>query len=238
MFMLILGIETLAKFGTFLDFQEKSIQIDHTKIAMRPYKSLAKNLIWVIRHPKWTIHTYVPDGKGTFSIDHLEPISTWESTKRTIKIIDAEYNKSDLLEIVTDTCRHVSSVEQINFLRVLTKYEKLFGGTLGDFDTDPVKFNLQMGAKTYHRKSYSVPQRQKAVFKKEVEQLCEIGVLKRHSESEWGSPAFIIPRFDQTVRFLTNFREGNKRIMRTPFMIPKISSILQEMEGFKFATVL
>ena len=71
-----------------------------------------------------------------------------------------------------------------------------------------------------------------------MEQLCHIGVLNRQPESEWGSPAFIIPKLDQTVRFLTDFREVNKRIVRTPFPIPKISSILQEMEGFTFATAI
>ena len=42
MFDLVLCIETLAKFGTVLDFPEHEIQIDHMiDIAMRPYKSLA-----------------------------------------------------------------------------------------------------------------------------------------------------------------------------------------------------
>ena len=95
--------------------------------------------------------------------------------------------------------------------------------TLGYFDTDPVKFDLQMGANAYHGKSYPVPQSQKAVFKRIVEQLCEMGVPKRQSESEWGSPAFIIPGLAQTVWFLTNFWEMNKHIVHTTFPIPKIS---------------
>ena len=40
------------------------------------------------------------------------------------------------------------------------------------------------------------------------------------------------------VRFLTDFREVNKRIVRTPFPIPKISDVLQELEGFTFATTI
>ena len=83
-----------------------------------------------------------------------------------------------------------------------------------------------------------MPQSQKAVSKKEVEQLVNIGVLERQPESEWGYPAFIIPKVDQTVRFLTSFREVNKRIVRTPFPIHKISSTLQEMEGFTFAITI
>ena len=41
-----------------------------------------------------------------------------------------------------------------------------------------------------------------------------------------------------TVRTITNFRELNKWIVRRPFLIPKISTTLQELEGFTYATAL
>jgi hypothetical protein len=34
------------------------------------------------------------------------------------------------------------------------------------------------------------------------------------------------------------FWEVNKRLVRKPFPIPKISTVLQELEGFTFATAL
>ena len=74
-------------------------------------------------------------------------------------------------------------------LALLQKYEKLFDGTLGDFETDPVHFDLKPGVEPYHGRPYPVPQSQMKVFKKEVERLCKIGVLKQQEESEWGSPA-------------------------------------------------
>ena len=46
------------------------------------------------------------------------------------------------------------------------------------------------------------------------------------------------PKKNKTVRFISDFREVNKRIIRTPFPIPKISTVLQEMEGFTYATAL
>ena len=114
----------------------------------------------------------------------------------------------------------------------------MFDGTLGDFKTDPIKLNLRKDTKPYHGRPYPIPHSQLRVFKKEVERLVELGVLKRQPESEWGSPTFIIAKKNGTVRFLSDFREVNKRIIRTPFPIPKISSVLQEMEGFTYATAL
>ena len=157
MFNMILGIETLAKFGTILDLQNGTIQIDHAVVAMKPYKSFARKSNMRVEAFQ-TDNMYVPPSMGTFARNHLEPISTREATKRTIEILDANYEKANLPEVVKDTCGHLSSIEQKQLLLLLTKYEDLFDGTLGDFDTDPVKFNLQLGAKPYHGKPYPVPQ--------------------------------------------------------------------------------
>jgi hypothetical protein len=51
-------------------------------------------------------------------------------------------------------------------------------------------------------------------------------------------PSFIVPKKKNTVRFLSNVWEVNKRLIRKPFPIPKISTVLQELEGFTFATAL
>ncbi len=48
----------------------------------------------------------------------------------------------------------------------------------------------------------------------------------------------MIPQKDMTVRTISDFRELNKRIIRRPFPIPKISTTLQELEGFTYAMAL
>ena len=83
-----------------------------------------------------------------------------------------------------------------------------------------------------------MPHKHKAVLKKEVARLCELGVIAPQNESEWASPTFIIPKKNKQVRFISDFREVNKRIVRKPFPIPKIVEVLQELEGFQFATAL
>ena len=56
--------------------------------------------------------------------------------------------------------------------------------------------------------------------------------------SEWAAPSFIQPKKNKTVFFLTEFWEVNKRLVRKPFPIPKISIVLKELEGFTCATAL
>ncbi len=56
--------------------------------------------------------------------------------------------------------------------------------------------------------------------------------------SEWASPLLIQPKKNGQVQVLTDFREVNKRLVRKPFPLPKISTVLQEMEGFSYAIAL
>jgi hypothetical protein len=114
----------------------------------------------------------------------------------------------------------------------------LFDGTLGDWKTKPVSFQLKEGVLPYHGRAFPVPKVHKETIIKEVERLCQLGVLERQPASEWASPSFIIPKKDKIVCFLSDFREVNKRLVRKPFPIPKISTVLQEIEGFSYATAL
>jgi hypothetical protein len=52
------------------------------------------------------------------------------------------------------------------------------------------------------------------------------------------SPSFIIPKKDHAVCTKSDFRELTKHIVRKPYPIPKISTTLQELEGFTYATTL
>jgi hypothetical protein len=123
-------------------------------------------------------------------------------------------------------------------LQLLKKYKSLFDGTLDDWKTKPVSFQLKEGISPHHGQAFPVPKIHKDTIMKEVERLCKLGVLERQPASEWASPSFIIPKKDNTVCFLSDFWEVNKRLVRKLFPIPKISMVLQEIEGFSFATAL
>ena len=217
----IIGIKTMARLGIVLDFEEKAITIDRIKLEMRPLKNLG-------------------DSKAINNLyrEHIEPNSMREATNRVLEILDANYQKANLAEIVNDYSNHLSVPERHKLLELLTEFEELFNGTLGDFKTDPISFELKEGAKAFHGRPFPIPHIHLETLKREVERLVELGVLKPQPNLEWGSPTFIIPKKNKQVRFISDFREVNKKIVRKPFPIPKSSSTLQEMEGFTYATAL
>ncbi len=92
--------------------------------------------------------------------------------------------------------------------------------------------------KPYHGRAYPILQIHKVVLMNEINRLCSIGVLKWQPSSRWASLTFIIPQKDGTFHTISDFWELNKCIILKPYPIPKISTTLQELEGFTYAMAL
>jgi hypothetical protein len=221
---LILGVKTMKKCCIILDFKNKMITVDEVKLPMHNINYL--------------------QGSSTLralKLNHslaIEPHSTQDATKHITRILDAKYNKADLHSIGRDNCKHLSANQQKKLLQILKKYESLFDGTLGDWKTKPVSFQLKEGVSPYHGQAFPVPKIHNDTIIKEVERLCKLGVLERQPASEWALPSFIIPKKDRTVHVISDFWEVNMRLVGKPCPIPKMSMVLQEIEGFTFATAL
>ncbi len=68
-------------------------------------------------------------------------LSMQEATQRVVHILDTKYEKADLQSVVSANCTHLSLPNQNKLLELLTEYEELFDGTLGDWNTEPVSLS-------------------------------------------------------------------------------------------------
>ena len=115
-----------------------------------------------------------------------EPKSTLEAMQWVVKILGAKYDKADLNAVIADNCKHLSVPDQEKLMKPLTKFEDLFDGTLGDWDTEHVSLKLKEGAKLYHSRPLPTPKAHKETLKKEVQRLCELEVLKWKNQNQNG----------------------------------------------------
>jgi hypothetical protein len=153
----------MKELGIVLDFKSKTITIDEITLPMRNINLL----------------------QGSSTLRELklnnslakEPLSTLDATKRVTRILDAKYAKADFQSIVKNNCKHPSAKNQKKLLQLLVKFESLFDGTLDDWRTKPVSFQLKEGASPYHGRAFLVPKIHKDVLIKEVERLCNWGYL-------------------------------------------------------------
>ena len=160
-----------------------------------------------------------------------------DAAHRAKHILDAKYDKADIEKICEEQAE-LDKPQQSQLAASLHKCEALFDGQLVGWHGQEVKLELQEGAKPYHARAYNMPRCHMLTLKAEVEYLVKIGVLKKVNRSEWAAPTFIIPKKDGSVRFISDFREQNKRMLRKPYPIPNIQDMLLNLEGFQWATSL
>ena len=218
---MILGRDLMHKIGLDLLFSSSEMIWDNATIPMQPADNLDIELI------------------DQFELEVLfahDPTTT--DAERIQGIIDAKYSKADLKK-EAEKCTYLPKTDQEKLHKLLLKYESLFDGTLGTWTTNPVELELKdPNCKPYHANPYPVPHSQEKQMKEEIDRLVEYGVLRKVNRSEWASPMFTIKKPDKSLRSLADMREINKLIKRKPFPLPKISDILQKLEGFEYASSL
>ncbi len=123
---IILGVKTKKKYGIILDFKDKMITVDEVKLPMQNINYLQDSS---------TLHALRLNQSLAMELQ-----STQDATKHVTRVLDAKYQKADLQSIVSNNCKHLSANQQNKLLQLLTKYESLFDGTLGDWKTKLVSF--------------------------------------------------------------------------------------------------
>ena len=148
-----------------------------------------------------------PDHFLTTNIDDLD--LEMESDPLENYILDAKYEKMTARQVV-ESQKHLTATEQQSLETILDMYPVLFDGKLGHYPHKQFHLELEPNSQPVHAKPYSVPVTQESAFKKELNHLLEIGVLRRCGPTEWASPTFIIPKKDGRVRWISDLHELNK----------------------------
>ena len=138
---LIIVINMLTKIGAILNFSDNALTIDKVTLSMRQHDS------------------FMDLNQLSNSLtERLEPQSTLEATHRTVEILEASYDKANLPNIVNEKCKHLNLYQCQKLLKLLTSYEELFDGTLGDWQTKPISFQQVPGTKPYHCRTVELSQ--------------------------------------------------------------------------------
>ena len=151
------------------------------------------------------------------------------------EIHEAKYEKIEI-ETVLEQQKHLNSSQQQQLRAVLRGHDMLFNGKLGKYKGKKIRLELRDDAQPVHCKPFPVPQTLSEVFKKECNRLCEIDVLEPVGATEHAYPTFIIPKKDNTVRWISDFRKLNAMLKRRVYPLPRIQDVLHRRPGYKFFT--
>ena len=120
MYGMILGRDALNDLGISLDFKNKVIAWEDESQPMKSHQDIEK---------------YSQDDMFLDFMSIIESETMKDATSCTKCILDARYEKADLHHIVKEECKHFMAEQQELLYNLLSNYELLFNGTLGDFKT-------------------------------------------------------------------------------------------------------
>ena len=132
---------------------------------------------------------------------------------------------------------HLTGGQKQLLKNVLDKHTVLFDGKLGCYTGEKVHLELIDNATPSWKRAYPVPFTREKAFKNELDEMVKEKSIERcHEQSEWAAPSFIIPKQDDTVRFINDFRELNKNLKRKPYKLPRIQDIMNKRKNYTYCT--
>jgi hypothetical protein len=139
---MIIGRYLISELNLVLDFDTQCITWDGID---QPRKSQGGGLQRETTHKEDIYSALMAPASTIFQDDYdatCEPEHIHAANKRQTRIFDANCEAADLSEII----KCISTIDNIktnNLLGMLRKYEHLFDGTLGNFETSEVTLNLK-----------------------------------------------------------------------------------------------
>ena len=102
--------------------------------------------------------------------------------------------------------------------QTLNKYKTLFEGKLGHYPDKKLHINLVDDAKPMFKKAYYVPFQRESLFKNELQNMVEDRVLEPCGPSALAAPNCVVPKKDNGVSWVSDFKELNKLIKKGKFL--------------------
>lgn len=126
-----------------------------------------------------------------------------------------------------------------SIFKISNKKEAAFQGQRDTQNGAPVEFELKPVARPFAIESNQILHSYIEVTKDEVDRLeKEVGFLTKTTGLKFMSKCFVIPKKDGTVRFITDLRQLEKKIVHTLFLLPNIQEMLSTLGNFKLAAVI
>ena len=226
----IIGRDLMQELGLDILFSSKAFRWGDIEVPM-------------VEKGYWTrqsISTFTKDhvlSRNQINNEQLQQNSNFEECAALSKILAAKYEPINVKEVISKQ-NHLSIAERLTLERILRLRIKCLEGKRGNWKGKPVSLELLPDVHPCTARPFPIPQAYQQLVKDEVNRLVEIGLLTPVSESRWQSPSFAIPKKDNTIRFVTDFRQLNKRLVRKPYPLPLIQDILHNVGTFRYATCI
>ncbi|KAG6611199.1 Pol Polyprotein [Phytophthora cinnamomi] len=132
----------------------------------------------------------------------------------------------------------LSAAERVRVEHLVAAFSHVCSGCLGKINARPYVIPLKPGATPFACRPYPIPQVHLEATKREIYRLVKLGILFPNNDSEWASPAFVIPKKDGFVRLVCDYRRLNRLLLRSFYPLPVIGNLLRQFRKSKYISSL
>ena len=105
--------------------------------------------------------------------------------------------------------------------RMLTEFEDMWQGQLGEVKGRSHKIDLVPGARPQAVQPYRAGDHKRKVIQENIDELLEKKVIEP-AHSEWAAPVVLVPKSDGTLRFCVDYRRLNSLTIRDTYPLPRM----------------
>ena len=156
----VIGSNLMWNMGVKIDFGEETLEWDGETLPLK--------IDWALQDKHMCLMLYSM---------HLDTPILKETEERVEKILDSDYSKVDIEEMVDGLDINRDSKRDLK--KTLKKFPTLFGGGLGTLVGKEAKIVLKKGAKPHASNFYHLPKAYKDPAKKELDRMVRMGILRR-----------------------------------------------------------
>jgi RNase H-like domain found in reverse transcriptase/Reverse transcriptase (RNA-dependent DNA polymerase) len=122
---------------------------------------------------------------------------------------------------------------------LLQEYSDIFSEQGYDIGkTDVIQHHIDTGNhRPIRLRPYRTPHKLKAEMKKHIDDMLKANIIKP-STSPWAAPALLVNKHDGSTRFVVDYRALNAVTKFDSYPMPRISDILDQLNGKKYFTCL
>ncbi|XP_076049696.1 uncharacterized protein LOC143030434 [Oratosquilla oratoria] len=137
---------------------------------------------------------------------------------------------------VVDKLGHLPAERREDLLELLSRYQGIFRDAPGR--TDLTLHDVDVGdAKPIKQAPYRVNPQRAAIIQKEIDYMLAHNLIQP-AQSEWSSPAILVPKSDGTQRFCIDFRRVNAVTKKDSYPLPRIEECIDRVGGSRFISKL
>ena len=160
----------------------------------------------------------------------IEGFEIWDPGIESVKSVKA-VNELDLSKVTKEM--------KAPLRELLQEYSDIFSEQGYDIGkTDVIQHHIDTGDhRPIRLRPYRTPHKLKAEMQKHVQEMLKNNII-RHSSSPWAAPALLVSKNDGSTRFVVDYRKLNQATKFDSYPMPKISDILDQLNGKKYFTCL